>query len=288
MDLFFSDRRAIDLAFLHGKPYRSEIFLAKGLFVEPSFRILVAGREGPQYGGWPSAPSAALRRRAGRSKEDKSMDLGFIGLGQMGSAIALNLVKAGHRLVVWNRSAEKVEPLVRAGSRRAANPAECADGEIVVTMLADDRAVERVVFGEDGLLAARKPALHVSMSTISVALAERLVIAHGEAGGSYVSAPVFGRPVAARDAKLFIVAAGPSDALDICEPAFSAISQRTVRVGDAPPAANLIKLCGNFMIMSAIEALAEAMTLAAKGGVEKKTLLDVLTSTLFTAPVYQT
>ncbi len=216
------------------------------------------------------------------------MDLGFIGLGQMGSAIALNLVKAGHRLVVWNRSAEKVEPLVRAGSRRAANPAECADGEIVVTMLADDRAVERVVFGEDGLLAARKPALHVSMSTISVALAERLVIAHGEAGGSYVSAPVFGRPVAARDAKLFIVAAGPSDALDICEPAFSAISQRTVRVGDAPPAADLIKLCGNFMIMSAIEALAEAMTLAAKGGVEKKTLLDVLTSTLFTAPVYQT
>ena len=126
------------------------------------------------------------------------------------------------------------------------------------------------------------------MSTISVALAERLAVAHGEAGGSYVSAPVFGRPVAAREAETLRRRAGPSNALDIREPAFSAIGQRTFRVGDAPPAANLIKLCGNFMIMSAIEALAEAMTLAAKGGVEKKTLLDVLTSTLFTAPVYQT
>jgi 3-hydroxyisobutyrate dehydrogenase-like beta-hydroxyacid dehydrogenase len=167
------------------------------------------------------------------------MDIGFIGLGQMGSAIALNLVKAGHRLVVWNRSAEKAEPLVRAGSRLAASPADCAGGEIVVTMLADDQAVERVVFGDDGVLAAGKPVIHVSMSTISVALAERLAVAHEEAGGSYVSAPVFGRPFAALAAKLFIVAAGPSDALDICEPAFSAIGQRAFRVGDAPSAANL-------------------------------------------------
>jgi len=213
------------------------------------------------------------------------MDIGFIGLGHMGSAIALNLLKAGHAVSVWNRSPDKAEPLVAAGARKAATPAEAAGGQVVFTMLSNDGAVEQVVFGADGILASPARPIHVSMSTISLALAERLTAAHAEA---YVSAPVFGRPAAAEAGKLFIVAAGPAEALSVCAPLFDAIGQRVFAVGDAPRSANLIKLCGNYMIMAAIESLAEAMTLAAKNGVEKATLLDVLTNTLFNAPIYKT
>ena len=208
MDLSF-DRRAIDLAFLHGKPYWSEIFLAKGFFVEQSFRILVVGCTGPQHVGW---RGDAQRRLAWARRPFQRGQINghrIYRSRQMGSAIALNLVKAGHRLVVSNRSAEKVEPLVRAGSRRAANPAECADGEIVVTMLADDRAVERVVFGEDGLLAARKPVLHLDEhDQCRVGRATR----HSTwgSGRKLRLGPGVGRPVAAGGGKLFIVAAGPA------------------------------------------------------------------------------
>jgi 3-hydroxyisobutyrate dehydrogenase-like beta-hydroxyacid dehydrogenase len=213
------------------------------------------------------------------------MDIGFIGLGHMGSAIAGSLVKAGHAVSVWNRSPDKTEPLVAAGAKKAATPAEAASGKVVFTMLSNDEAVEQVVFGADGILASPARPIHVSMSTISLALAERLTAAHAEA---YVSAPVFGRPAAAETGKLFIVAAGAAEALSVCAPLFDAIGQRVFVVGDAPRSANLIKLCGNYMIMAAIESLAEAMTLAAKNGVEKATLLDVLTNTLFNAPIYKT
>ncbi|PSJ40413.1 NAD(P)-dependent oxidoreductase [Allosphingosinicella deserti] len=214
------------------------------------------------------------------------MRIGFVGLGQMGSAMARNLLAAGHQLTVWNRSAGKADGLGAEGARAAASPAEAADGaDIVVTMLADDKAVEEVVFGDQGLLSGTR--LHVSMSTISVALAERLTAAHAEAGGVLVSAPVFGRPAAAEAAKLFIAAAGPADARAACTPLFDAVGQRVFAVGDTPSQANLVKLSGNFMIMSAIEAMAEAMTLAEKGGVARETLLEVLTGTLFGSPVYQ-
>jgi 3-hydroxyisobutyrate dehydrogenase-like beta-hydroxyacid dehydrogenase len=216
------------------------------------------------------------------------MKIGFVGLGSMGSAMAGHLVEAGHEVTIWNRSADKARPLVERGARQAATPAETAGGEVVVTMLANDEAVARVVFGEDGLLNAGGGAIHVSMSTISVTLAERLTQAHAAAGGVYVSAPVFGRPAAAQAGKLSVVAAGPSEAIDICAPLFAAVGQRTFHVGDAPKLANVIKLCGNFMIMSAIESLAEAMTLAGRNGVDKAALLHVLTSTLFGAPVYKT
>jgi 3-hydroxyisobutyrate dehydrogenase-like beta-hydroxyacid dehydrogenase len=217
------------------------------------------------------------------------MNIGFIGLGNMGSAIALNLVKAGHAVSVWNRSPEKTGPLVAAGAKRVATPAEAAAGQVVVfSMLSNDAAVEQVVFGSEGILASSTRPIHVSMSTISLALAERLTAAHAEAEGFYVSAPVFGRPAAAETGKLFVVAAGPAEVLSVCAPLFDAIGQRTFLVGDAPSSANLIKLCGNYMILAAIESLAEAMTLAAKNGVEKATLLDVLTNTLFNAPVYKT
>lgn len=210
------------------------------------------------------------------------MRIGFIGLGHMGGAIAANLIKAGHEVTVWNRSTDKTEALVAAGAAHAARPVDAAQGDLVMTMLADDRAVEDVVFGEGGIVGA--PALHVGHSTISIALADRLAADSGT--GGYVSAPVFGRPPAAAAGKLFVVAAGVEAALDRCDPVFADIGQRTFRIGDKPSAANLVKLSGNFMIMAAVEAMAEAMTLAEKGGVDRQALLEVLTGTLFGAPVY--
>ena len=212
------------------------------------------------------------------------MKIGFIGLGQMGSAMAANLLKAGHDVTVWNRSVAKADALVEAGAIRAERPVDAAQGDVVLTMLADDQAVVDTVFGEGGIAGA--PALHIGHSTISVALADRLTAESGT--GGYVSAPVFGRPPAAAAGALFVVAAGPAVALDRCEPILAAIVQRIFRIGDTPSAANLVKLSGNFMIMAAVEAMAEAMTLAEKGGVDRRILLEVLTGTLFGAPVYQT
>jgi 3-hydroxyisobutyrate dehydrogenase-like beta-hydroxyacid dehydrogenase len=213
------------------------------------------------------------------------MKVGFIGLGQMGHAMAGNLLKAGHELTVWNRSPEKAKDVLGRGARWAESPGHAADGDVVMTMLADDHALEAVVYGDGGILAA--PALHVSHSTISVPLAERLARDHGVRSG-FVSAPVFGRPAAAQAAKLFVVTAGQPDLVARCEPLFAAIGQRSFHVGDSPSAANLVKLGGNFMIMAAVEAMAEAMTLVEAGGVERRAMLEVLTGTLFNAPIYHT
>lgn len=212
------------------------------------------------------------------------MKIGFIGLGQMGAAMASNLVQAGHDVTVWNRSPDKTEPLVAAGATRAERPVDAAQGDVVMTMLADDAALETVVFDADGIAGA--PALHIGHSTISLALADRLADTAGPSG--YVSAPVFGRPPAAAAGKLFVVAAGDDAALDRCQPLFEVIGQRVFRIGEKPSAANLVKLSGNFMIMAAVEAMAEAMTLAEKNGVDRATLLEVLTGTLFGSPIYQT
>ncbi|NDB70887.1 MAG: NAD(P)-dependent oxidoreductase, partial [Methylocystaceae bacterium] len=190
------------------------------------------------------------------------MKIGFVGLGQMGAPIALNLIRAGHELKVWNRSNEKTTPLIAAGAQAAKDPQDCASQDIVFSILSDDQAVENIAFGPSGLLKNHHPTLHVTMSTISPALVDCMTAAHRSQGGDLVSAPVFGRPLAAQAAKLFIIAAGTEKSLDLCEPLFNIIGQRTIRVGAAPQAANLVKLCGNFMIMSAVESLAEAMTLA--------------------------
>lgn len=155
-------------------------------------------------------------------------------------------------------------------------------------MLADDQAVENVVFGEGGLLAALAPgATHVSLSTISVALSQRLAAAHAEAGQRYAAAPVFGRPDAAAAAKLFIVAAGPPGVLQPLGPLFDALGQRTFVVSEHPHVANLVKLSGNFLIASAIESVGEAVALVAKAGVDRQQYVDILTSTLFASPTYQ-
>ena len=217
------------------------------------------------------------------------MDVGFIGLGQMGRAIALNLVKAGHRVAAYNRTRARAEALASEGAEIADSVADAARRPVVITMLADDHAVEEVFFGEGkGLSALGEGAAHIAMSTISVALSERLVEAHRKAGHAYVAAPVFGRPEAAAAAKLFVVAAGPQETLTRCQPLFDAIGQRTFVIGDEPPAANLVKLSGNFLIAAMIESLGEAVALVRKGGVDPHRYVEILTNTLFSAPAYKT
>jgi 3-hydroxyisobutyrate dehydrogenase-like beta-hydroxyacid dehydrogenase len=217
------------------------------------------------------------------------MQVGFIGLGNMGQAMARNLLQAGHQVTVHNRTPSRAEPLVAAGARLAATPGDAARGDAVITMVADDRALEAVAFGEGGIVARLPPeALHVSMSTIGVALSERLTDAHRQAGQVYVAAPVFGRPEAAAAAKLFVVAAGPAAALERCKPLFEAIGQRTFAFGDHPATANVVKLSGNFLLASVVEALSEAFALARKSGIDPHQYLELLTSTLFAAPAYKT
>jgi 3-hydroxyisobutyrate dehydrogenase-like beta-hydroxyacid dehydrogenase len=217
------------------------------------------------------------------------MEAAFLGLGAMGHGMAARLLGAGHRLHVWNRSPEKARDLEAAGAQLAATPADAARVGVVLTSLADDEAVLDVVEGEAGVLAGLPPGgLHVSLSTISYQLGERLAKLHADHGQAFVSAPVFGRPPAAQAGQLFVVAAGAEAQLTRAAPLFEAIGQRVFPLGERPAAANLVKLCGNFMILCVVEGLAEAMTLAGKAGVEKAALLEVLTGTLFGAPIYHT
>jgi 3-hydroxyisobutyrate dehydrogenase-like beta-hydroxyacid dehydrogenase len=216
------------------------------------------------------------------------MKVGFIGLGNMGSGMAANLLNAGNEVTVYNRTPDKTKPLVDKGARKAASVADACRGDVVITMLADDGALEDVAFGDAGILNnLAKSALHLSSSTISVALADKLAAEHAKRGQRFVSAPVFGRPEAAAAAKLFVVAAGAADAVDACTPLFEAMGQRTFRFGEKPSSANLVKISGNFMIASTIETLSEAMALVAKAGVDQHQYLDFLTSTLFAAPIYK-
>jgi 3-hydroxyisobutyrate dehydrogenase-like beta-hydroxyacid dehydrogenase len=218
-----------------------------------------------------------------------AMEIGFIGLGNMGRGMAANLLRAGHNLTVYNRSAGKADALVQEGATAASSVADASKGEVVFTMLADDHAVEGATFGAEGILAWLPPGgTHVSSSTISVALSERLAAAHADAGQHFVAAPVFGRPEAAAAAKLFVIAAAAPESLEPVLPLLDAIGQRTFVVSEQPQAANLVKLSGNFLIASAIESVGEAVALAAKAGVDRQQYVDILTSTLFTAPAYQT
>jgi 3-hydroxyisobutyrate dehydrogenase-like beta-hydroxyacid dehydrogenase len=217
------------------------------------------------------------------------MDVGFIGLGQMGDAMAMNLIKAGHRLTVWNRTRSKTEALAANGARVADRPADAARAAVVITMLADDDAVSEVIFGSGGVLAAlAKDAIHISMSTIGVGLSDRLTEAHRNAGQLYVAAPVFGRPEAAAGAKLYVIAGGPHSAITRCQPLFDALGQKTFVAGEKPSMANVIKLCGNFMIASMLESLGETFALVRKSGIDPHCYLEILIGTLFSAPIYRT
>ena len=217
------------------------------------------------------------------------MKVGFIGLGNMGSAMAANLLRAGHAMTVFNRSPEKRRALIDLGARGAETVAEACSGEVVITMLADDSALRRVTLGEAGILdTLGRGATHISMSTVSVELTRDLTQAHEQAGQRFVAAPVFGRPEMAAAAKLFIVVAGPPEAVTTCQPLLDAMGQRTFPFGTEPATASLAKLAGNFMIAATIETLGEVLSLVGKGGIDPGTFVDLLTSTLFPAPAYRT
>jgi 3-hydroxyisobutyrate dehydrogenase-like beta-hydroxyacid dehydrogenase len=217
------------------------------------------------------------------------MKIGFIGLGQMGAAMTANLLKVGHDVTLFNRSAGKLRPLIELGAHAAASIADACRGELVVTMLADDTAVADVAFKSEGIVEVlKRDAIHLSMSTISVALSKRLQEAHATAGQQFVAAPVFGRPDAAAAAKLYIVAAGSPTAVSTCQPLFDVLGQKTFPIGTEPSAANLVKLSGNFLLAAAIEALGEAIALVDKADIDPRVFVDLLTSSLFNAPAYKT
>ena len=213
----------------------------------------------------------------------------FIGLGNMGLPMARNLLQAGHSLVVYNRTSARAQGLKQLGATVADGPAAAARGaEVLITMLGDDGAVEAMVLADGGALAALpRGAIHVSMSTISPALSRRLSERHRASGQTYVAAPVFGRPDAAEAKKLWVVAAGPTEAIERCRPLFDAMGQGTIVAGEEPARANVIKLAGNFLLAAAIEAMGEAFAFGRKHGIAPAELLDVVNGRLFRSPVYE-
>jgi 3-hydroxyisobutyrate dehydrogenase-like beta-hydroxyacid dehydrogenase len=217
------------------------------------------------------------------------MKVGFIGLGNMGQPMARNLRAAGHELSVYNRSREKAEPLRQQGARVADSPADAARGaEVVFSMLSDDSAVEGVVLGESGLLGGLgQGAVHVSSSTISVALSERLAEAHAKAGQRYVSAPVFGRPEAAEAKQLWVLAAGAKADVERCRPLLEVLGRGLTVLGERAPSANVVKLSGNFLIASMMEALGEAFALTRKSGVEPQVFLEVFQAVFARSPIFE-
>ena len=216
------------------------------------------------------------------------MEVALIGLGKMGSGIAKSLLRAGHRVTVYNRTLSRAEALRADGAMVAASIAAASRSEVVLTMVADDAALEGMVFGENGILASLpRGAVHVSLSTISVALSDRLAAEHAKAGQGYLAAPVFGRPEAAEAARLAVVVAGADALVQECKPLFEAMGPKLFVVGERPSMANVVKLSGNFLIATVLESLAETIAFARKSGVDPGALMDFLTATLFNAPVYK-
>src|SRR5450755_3140131 len=218
------------------------------------------------------------------------MKIAFLGLGNMGSPMARNLLRASHDVTVWNRTRSKSDVLRADNATVADSIAAATPGaEFVITMMADDHAASSAALDPGGILENLAPgAIHISMSTISVALSQQLAAEHARRGQHYVAAPVFGRPEAAAAAKLFIAAAGEASDLERCRPIFDVVGQRTFVIGAAPEMANVVKLSGNFLIFSVIESLGEAIALTRKYGIDPHAYVDFLTSTLFSAPVYKT
>jgi 3-hydroxyisobutyrate dehydrogenase-like beta-hydroxyacid dehydrogenase len=218
------------------------------------------------------------------------MKIAFLGLGNMGSHMARHLLHAGHDVTVWNRTPSKADGLRAQGAKVGKSAGETVkDAPAVITMLADDHAVESAVLHSGGVLDhLPRGGVHISMSTISVALSQKLAEEHGKRGQQYVAAPVFGRPEAAEAGKLFVVAAGEKSAVERCKPLLEVLGQRVFVIGDKPEMANVVKLSGNFLIASVIESLGEAIALTRKYGIDPHDYVEFLTNSLFAAPVYKT
>jgi 3-hydroxyisobutyrate dehydrogenase-like beta-hydroxyacid dehydrogenase len=215
------------------------------------------------------------------------MKVAFIGLGNMGSPMARNLIRAGHEVTVYNRTRTKAEPLAADGARIADSVANAVRGcEVAVTMLADDHAVQEAVFGADGMLQALpKNAVHMSTSAISVEISKRLAMTHTAAGQGYIATPVLGRPEAAAAQKLWVIAAGLPNLVERCQPLITALGRGFTIVGRDPWQANLVKLASNFTIASLIETLGEAFALLRKAGIPVHQFLEIA-NTLFGSPVF--
>lgn len=215
--------------------------------------------------------------------------IGFIGLGVMGQGMAGVLLRAGHTVRVYNRTRERADALATEGAEVTDTPAEAAAGcDFAVTMVADDTALEEVTTGPDGLLGRlAEGGVHLSMSTVSPALATRLADAHAGAGERLVSAPVFGRPQVAAAGNLWICCSGDEAARQRARPLLDQMGQGVFDFGDDPAAAAVVKLAGNFAIIAATEAMGEAYTLAERSGVAREAVHQFLTSTLFGVPIYQ-
>ena len=213
-----------------------------------------------------------------------ALRISVLGLGQMGAPIARNLVARGFVVRVWNRDAAKLATI--SGATPCASVAEAvANADVAITMLADDAAVRDVSFGAGGVLDTLAPgAVHLGMSTVSLAIVRELVEAHAARGQQYIAAPVFGRPDAAAAAKLFVVLGGPADTLERLAPVFAAIGQATFPMA-TPEQAALAKLAGNFMIAGTLEILSEALAFGEKGGIDPEKLMGLLTGTVFGSPI---
>lgn len=218
-----------------------------------------------------------------------NLEAGFIGLGAMGLPIASNLHGAGVKLRVFNRTPSKAQSLLAKGAVATVSPGEAAaPGGVVMTMLADDAAVASMVLGEGGLAARLAPGgIHVSMSTIAPATARRLAHYHTEHGSIYVASPVFGRPDAAAARQLVICTSGPAAAKERVRPLQEIVGRTLFDYGEDPGAANVAKLAGNFLIAAALEAMAEAFTMAERNGVDRQQVAGMLAQTLFACPIYQ-
>lgn len=214
------------------------------------------------------------------------MKIGFLGLGNMGQAIAANLLKGGHQLWVWNRSPEATKPLVELGANAATEPAEAFAVDVVFSMLADDKALRSVLLDSGLLKQLKAPLIHVNMATISVAFADELAELHSAQGVDYIAAPVLGRPNVAAAAQLNILAAGPEQAMGKVQPLFDLIGRKTWPLGDKASAANAMKLAANFLIVSAVQAVSEAAVLVTRHGLASSDLVDLMSNTLFPGPVY--
>jgi 3-hydroxyisobutyrate dehydrogenase-like beta-hydroxyacid dehydrogenase len=217
------------------------------------------------------------------------MSVGLIGLGRMGRGIAGSLIRAGQSVIVFNRTAERTRELAPPGAQAARSIAEVCQTEAVLTMVADDKALESVVFDEPGLRSSLPAGVpHFSLSTISVELSERLAREHASAGQLFVAAPVFGRPQAAEAGQLTVVAAGPAAVIEKHRPMLGAFASKLVVLGEAPAQAATVKLLGNFLIASMIESLAEMVALARRSGLDPDQVLELVTTSLFPAPIYKT